>query len=121
MGCLPLRRLPALLALAATAFASGCQAIGSAIEFLECGPEMCPGVYWVKEGGNRQQADAERDECWSLAKREAGAGRWVSHATIQGEIKPRYEACMKARGYHIMSDPPPGWVKKWGRDDAPRP
>jgi hypothetical protein len=101
--------------------ASGCQIIGLAGEFIECGPDMCPGVYWVKEGGNRKQADMERDECWSIARNEVQPTGLVSHETMQQKIIPRQEACMKDRGYVITSNPPPGWVKKWGKEEALRP
>jgi hypothetical protein len=117
------RRLVSTLAhfliLGAMTFGSGCQLIGLAGEFIECGPEMCPGVYWVKEGGNRKQADKDRDECWAMVRNEIQPTGLVSHKTIQEEIVPRYEACMKERGYFVTRNPPAGWVKKWGRDEMP--
>jgi hypothetical protein len=116
-----IRTLTPFLIVGTAALASGCQLVGLAGEFIECGPDMCPGVYWVKEGGNRKQADNDSDECWSIARNETQSTGLVSHETIQRKIFPRYEACMKERGYAITRDPPPGWVKKWGKEETIKP
>ena len=121
MPCWLVRSAAAFLALGALVLCGGCQLVGLAGEFIDCGPEMCPGVYWVREGGNRKEADADRDACWAHARQQVQPAGFVSHQTMQEKIVPLQEACMKALGYVVTSDPPPGWVRKWGREASPPP